>query len=270
MTLIEAVVLGLIQGATEFLPISSSGHLLLVPQLLSMPAPNLALIAIVHEGTLLAVLFYFRHDLWRIARAVIIGLRLGSPAGSDDARLGWHILVGSIPAAAAGLLLEGPLEEIFGSPSKAALLLIGTAALLVAGERALTGRKSVEHMSWMDAIIIGLFQMLALLPGISRSGSTISAALWRGLDRPAAARYSFLLGVPAILGAGLLALLDILAATDLADIWPALLTAFLSASVTGYLCIRLLLNWLRRRTLYVFAVYCAAFGIIYLAAYASN
>lgn len=268
MTLIEAILLGLIQGATEFLPISSSGHLLLVPQLLSISTPNLALIAIVHEGTLLAVLFYFRHDLWRIARAVIGGLRQRRPVANDDARLGWYIIVGSIPAAVAGLLLEGPLEEIFGSPTNAAIFLIGTAALLVAGERALSGRKDVERMTWTDAIVIGVFQMLALLPGISRSGSTITAALWRGLDRPAAARYSFLLGVPAILGAGLLALLDILAAPDLAEVWPALLTAFLSASISGYLCIRLLLNWLRRRSLYVFAVYCATFGIAYLAVFA--
>jgi undecaprenyl-diphosphatase len=195
----------------------------------------------------------------------VSGLQKGRPVASREARLGWYILVGSIPAALAGLSLEGPLEAIFSSPTYAAFFLIGTAVLLVAGERALSARKSVEQMTWADAIIIGLFQMLALLPGISRSGSTITAALWRGLDRPAAARYSFLLGIPAILGAGLLALLDILAAHNLASLWPLLLAAFFSASLSGYICIRFLLNWLRQRTLYIFAAYCACFGGIYLA-----
>lgn len=264
MNLIEAIFLGILQGATEFLPISSSGHLVLVPTLFNMADPGLSLIAIVHEGTLLAVLLYFRQDLWQVVRGVWIGLRQGQPLATAEARLGWYIVVGSIPVAVAGLTLEDFFEDVFGTPVAAAFFLLVTAALLVAGERLLSERKQLDQIGWPDAIAIGFFQMLALFPGISRSGSTITAGLWRGLDRATAARFSFLLGVPAILGAGLLALLDILAADSLAAQLPLFLTAFLAAAVSGYACIYFLLNWLRQHSLYVFAAYCAGFGIVYL------
>lgn len=264
MDLFEAILLGLIQGATEFLPISSSGHLLLIPKLLSIRAPGLSLISIVHEGTLLAVLVFFREDIQAIGKAFWVGLRERQPLASSESRLAWYIIVGSIPAAVAGLTMEDRLEKIFGRPMSAAIFLIGTAILLVAGERAVSGRKDLRELGWLDAIIIGLFQMLALLPGISRSGSTIAAGLWRGLNRDTAARYSFLLGIPAIVGAGLLAASDILAADDLGIQWPLLLASFSSAAISGYVCIRFLLNWLRNRSLYLFAAYCAVFGLLYL------
>lgn len=270
MSLLEAIFLGLIQGATEFLPVSSSGHLILIPSILSMETPTLSFVAIVHEGTLLAVLAYFRHDLWAIGTGLWSGLRERKPLGSTESRLGWYIIVGSIPAALAGLTLEDQFEAIFGTPRMAALFLLGTSLLLVAGERVMSGRKTVDQMGWTDAILIGLFQMLALLPGISRSGSTISAGLWRGLDRAAAARFSFLLGVPAILGAGVLAASDIISANDLGVRWPLYAASFGSAAISGYLCIRFLLNWLRQRNLYLFAGYCAALGILYLVAASSS
>lgn len=264
MSIIEAIFLGILQGATEFLPVSSSGHLVLFPAILGMTQPSLSLIAIAHEGTLLAVLIYFRHDLWQIIKGVLDGLRERAPLRETNSRLGWYIAVGSIPAAAAGLLLEESFEKVFGNPTAAAFFLLVTAGLLVLAERLLTGKKMLAEMTWRDAVWIGLFQMLALLPGISRSGSTITAGIWRGLNRATAARYSFLLGIPAILGAGLLALADILGSGDIAAQWPVYMATFLAAAVMGYACIYFLLTWLRSHSLYIFAVYCALLGGGYL------
>jgi len=178
--------------------------------------------------------------------------------------LGWYIVVGSIPAATAGLLFTDFFDQVFGTPKIVAFFLLVTALLLVWGERMLTGKKSLAKMTWVDAISIGFFQMLALFPGISRSGSTITGGLWRGLDRETAARYSFLLGVPAIMGAGLLSIFDLQQSGTLASEWPLLLAAFLSAAVVGYACIYFLLAWLRSHGLYIFAAYCALLGGGYL------
>jgi undecaprenyl-diphosphatase len=189
------------------------------------------------------------------------------PFGTADARLGWFILAGSIPAGVAGLALESFFEEVFGTPVVVAAFLLVTAVFLVIGERMLSGKKAVEDITLSDSIVVGLFQAFALFPGVSRSGSTITGGLIRGLDRAAAARFSFLLGIPAILGAGLLSGLDLLRANDLAAQAPLLIAGFLAAAVSGYLCIHFLLTWLRSHSLYLFAGYCAAFGIIYLLVY---
>jgi undecaprenyl-diphosphatase len=265
VNVVEAIILGIVQGATEFLPISSSGHSVLVPALFGLSEPGLTLVAVAHQGTLLAVLVYFWRDLVAIVRGVLEGLWRRQPLATAEAQLGWKIAAGSIPAAVAGLLFEDFFEDIFGEPRFAALFLLGTALLLVLGERLHRGTKSLSALSWLDAMIVGLFQMIALFPGISRSGSTITAGLIRGLDRETAARFSFLLGVPAIAGAGLLALLDILAAGDLAENLAVYAATLITAAVTGYLCIYLLLAWLRSHSLYLFAVYCAVLGLAALA-----
>lgn len=267
MTIWETIILGILQGATEFLPISSSGHLVLVPAILGWPAADLALVAIVHQGTLLAVLVYFRRDLWQIIQAVWRGMVQRQPLAEADSRLGWYIVAGSIPAGIAGLTLESFFEEAFGTPVVAAAFLLVTAVFLVIGERMLSGKKLIENLTLSDAMVVGFFQMLALFPGVSRSGSTITGGLLRGLDRAAAARFSFLLGIPAILGAGLLSGLDLLQANDLAAQAPLLFAGFVAAAVSGYLCIHFLLTWLRSHSLYLFAGYCAAFGTIYLLVY---
>jgi undecaprenyl-diphosphatase len=228
-----------------------------------MPNPGLSLIAIAHQGTLLAVLVYFWRDLWRIFLGVVQGLRQREPLAGANSRLGWYIILGSVPAAVAGFLLEGFFEELFARPVFAAAFLLVTAALLFIGERLLTGNIEIDRMDGLDALAIGIFQMLALFPGISRSGSTITGGLWRGLDREAAARFSFLLGVPAIAGAGLLALLDIRDVGLNGQLFVYLGT-FLAAAITGFLSIHFLLSWLRQHSLYPFAVYCAAFGSLYL------
>jgi undecaprenyl-diphosphatase len=159
---------------------------------------------------------------------------------------------------------------MFGEPTLAAVFLFGTAGLLVIGERLHSGTKPLEKLSWYDAIIIGLFQLIALLPGISRSGSTITGGLARGLDRATAARFSFLLGIPAIAGAGALSLIEMLSSPDAAEQLPVLGVTFVASAVVGYLCIHFLLTWLRTRRLYPFAIYCAAFGALFLILQAAN
>ncbi|MBK6710627.1 MAG: undecaprenyl-diphosphate phosphatase [Chloroflexi bacterium] len=264
MSIIEAIFLGILQGATEFLPVSSSGHLVLVPAIFDITAPDLTLIGLVHLGTLVAVLIYFRRDLWDIMVGVWRGLAERQPLGTTNARLGWFIVVGCIPAALAGFLLQDFFDGVFSHPNWAAFFLLVTAVLLVIGERMISGKKTFDTMNWLDTIVIGLFQMAALFPGWSRSGSTIAGGLLRGFDRPTAARYSFLLGVPVILGAGLLSLLDVLTAEVMMFSTAVYLSAFLAAAISGYLCIAFLLNWVRSHSLYIFAVYTAVLGTGYL------
>ncbi len=263
MSILEAIILGLIQGLTEFLPISSSGHLVLLPTIFKMSSPDLTMVGLLHLGTLTAVLIYFWHDLWEIAQGMLAGLAAREPMKDENGRLGWYIIAGSIPAAIVGLLFKDNVEQLFGDPKTVAAMLFITAALLVFGERMLSGKRTIGTMGWLDAIIIGFTQMFALMPGISRSGSTIMGGLLRGLNRPDAARYSFLLGVPAIGGAGLLALLDIFGETQ-EQSFLIYGVGFVAAAVSGYACIHFLLSWVRKHSLYPFAIYCALFGGLYL------
>ena len=264
MSILEAIFLGIIQGATEFLPISSSGHSILLPLIFGLGEPGLNEVVIAHQGTLLAVLVYFRRDIWAIIKAVLQGLVERNPLGNVESRLGWFLVVGSIPAAVIGLLFEHQFETVFSDPRFAAFFLIITAGLLIIGEKMLSGRKKLADMTWIDAILIGVFQMFALFPGVSRSGSTIMGGLTRGLNRELAARYSFLMSVPIIAGAGLIKLLGLLQAGNLAAQLPSLITVFVVAAVVGYACIAFLMNWLKERSLYPFAIYCAVFGAGYL------
>ncbi len=263
MSLLEAILIGIIQGATEFLPISSDGHLVLIPAVFGLSQPDFVLIGLVHAGTLLAILSYFWRDLLAIARAVLGGLARREPFATPEARLGYFMVLGAIPAGVVGLLALDFFEAQFASPVVAAAGLLVTAVFLVVGERLKSGTKALDRVTWLDALIIGSLQVLALFPGISRSGTTIAAGLGRGLDRPTAARFSFLVGLPAIAGAALLSLIDIFGAQGSL---PAThyLAAFVAAAVVGYLCIAFLLNWLKRHTLYPFAVYCAMVGTLFL------
>jgi undecaprenyl-diphosphatase len=181
-----------------------------------------------------------------------------------EARLGWYIAVGTIPALVAGLVLGDLLDRIFGEPRIAAAMLLGTALILVMGERGIRGTTSLARMTWADGLLIGLAQALALFPGISRSGVTIAAGMSRGLERASAARFSFLLGVPAIAGAGLLSLAELIREGGLADRALDLGLAFAASALVGYMCIHFLLTWLRKRSLYPFATYCAVVGTLFL------
>lgn len=262
MNLLEAIILGIVQGATEFLPVSSSGHSILIPALFSLKEPTLNEVVIAHQGTLLAVLIYFFRDFWRIGSAWLQGIVQQKPFATTDSRVGWFILVGTIPAAIGGILLEEYFSTVFGNPVTVACLLFVTAAFLIIGERLHSGHKTLQEMSTVDALVIGLFQLIALLPGVSRSGSTIVGGLLRGLDRPIAARYSFLLGSVAIAGAGLLSLRDFSADAGLNP--TNLIVVFVVSAVVGYACIHFLLEWLKKRSLYPFAIYCILFASFFL------
>ena len=264
MSIIEAIILGFIQGATEFLPISSSGHLVLLPEIFGLGSADLTMVGVVHLGSLVAVFIYFWKDIWAIVTAVLQGLAKRDLMGTVESRLGWLIVIGSLPAVILGFLLEDFFAGIFSSPSVAAFFLLVTAGLLVAGEKMLSGDKDIPKMDWKDAIIIGIFQSFALFPGISRSGSTIVGGLQRGLDRPTATRFSFLLGIPVILGAGLLSVVDVVLKPQATQDPIIYVVAFFSAAITGYICIYFLLRWVRNHSLYIFSVYCALLGGGYL------
>jgi undecaprenyl-diphosphatase len=265
MNITQAIILGLLQGATEFLPISSSGHLVLVPWLLGWGDVNdLTFDTTVHLGTLVAVLIYFRTDVWAILRGVFNNLKERN-LNDVSGRLGWFILLGTFPAAIIGLLLEDFFEQLFGSPGTVSILLLVTGAILLFSERASQRIREVESITWKDGLLIGVAQAAAIAPGISRSGSTIAAGLALGLKREAAARFSFLLALPIIGGAGLLKLLDAVQ-IGLAEGQSVLLViGFLTAAVSGYACIHFLLAYLRERSLYIFTAYCWIFGLFCLA-----
>ena len=263
MNIVQAFVLGIVQGITEFIPISSSGHLVLVPWLLNWPEPGLAFDTIVHWGTLLAVLAVFWRDLVALARAWARSL-VERNLEPTEARLAWLIIVGTLPAALMGFLWEDFFEGLFGSPGLVAALLLVTGAILALSERLGRRQLSMGDLSWLDSVLIGLAQGLAIAPGISRSGATIAVGLLRGVRREAAARYSFLLATPIIFGAGLLQLVELFQARAGGAQLPPLVVGFLVAAVSGYLCIRFLLAYLQRGRLYVFAAYCWLAGSVSL------
>lgn len=278
MNVLRAVLLGALQGATEFLPVSSSGHLVLVPWLLRWESPGLAFDAVVHWGTALAVIVYFWSDWlalvraffgslgelrWRKLRAALSGSggweRVEEPA---RATLAWLIILGTAPAALIGYLLEDFFEAMFGRPAFAAGFLLVTAALLTVTERLGRRERTLDAMSWPDALVVGLGQTLAIFPGISRSGATIAAGLARGLKREPSARFSFFLATPIIIGAGLFKVIDLAQMGGLAAQAPTLVVGFVVAAAVGFACIHFLLQYLQQRQLYPFAVYCAVFGVI--------
>ncbi len=265
MSLLQALILGIVQGVTEYIPISSSGHLVLVPWLLGWPTPPFTFDVLLHWGTLVGVCAYFWGDLWDIVRAVLLGLAHRRPLETPAARMGWYIVLGTLPAVVFGFFLKDFFEKFFSAPTYVATLLLVTAALLVIAERFGRRERTTADFGWLDALVIGCWQVLALLPGVSRSGSTISGAMLRGFDRYPAARFSFLLSVPALLGAGVLAIRDVVKAGSLAGDLPALSIGFVAAAVSGYLCIRWLLGYLQSRSLTAFAVYRVLFGLFCLA-----
>lgn len=265
MSFLQAIVLGIVQGATEFIPVSSSGHLVLVPWLLGWSSPGLTFDTILHWGTLLAVVGYFRRDLAALVRAGLHGLVTRHPFATLEARLAWLLVVATLPAALAGLALERQFEALFNAPIFVAAFLLLTGLLLWASEGFGSRLRDLASVNAPDALTLGIAQALAIAPGISRSGSTIAAGLLRGLDRPAAARFSFLMMVPIVFGAGLCQLVE-LAETGLAPGQPALLlVGFVAAAVTGYACIAFLLDYLRRHSLRVFAFWCWGLGLFSLA-----
>jgi undecaprenyl-diphosphatase len=281
LSLLQAVVLGVLQGATEFLPVSSSGHLVLVPWLLRWQSPGLVFDAVVHWGTALAVIIYFWKEWVALIRGAVSSLlKLGRPSPRPEenpeeeaqaaipASLAWLILLGTIPGVLAGYFLEDFFEAMFARPAAAAGFLLVTALLLTASERLSGGERGLVDLAWLDALIVGTGQALAILPGISRSGSTIAAGLVQGMKREPAAHFSFLLATPIIIGAGLLKVVELAQAGDLVAEAPVLLAGFVAAALVGFGCIHFLLRYLQRHRLYPFALYCSLFGILSLLVWA--
>jgi undecaprenyl-diphosphatase len=216
---------------------------------------------LVQWGTLVGVFAYFWRDLVSIVRGMLSGMARGRPFETLEARLGWWVVIGSIPAAAAGLLLKDRIEASFSAYALVSSVLMGAALLLLAAERFGRRARDLASLDTADAVGVGLWQTLALFPGVSRSSATIAGGMLRHLERSAAARFSFLLSIPALLGAGVVALADLLADAALLQSLALPLTAgFIAAAVSGYLVIRWLLGYLQRQSLGVFAVYRVAFG----------
>ncbi len=264
LDLLKAVVLGTIQGLTEFLPISSSAHLRIFPELFGWGDPGAAFTAVIQIGTELAVLIYFRHDIWRIGKAWVLSLVKPEWRGHLDARMGWFIILGSLPIVILGVLLKDIIEKDFRN-----LWIIGS-ALIVMGivlgvaDRLSRNDKPIKSLSLLDAVLMGLAQALALVPGVSRSGATISMGRALGYEREAATRFAFLLAIPAVVGAGIFELKDI-PGGDNSYGWGPTLVATVISFVVGYATIAWLLRYVSTRSYLPFVLYRVALGTATLA-----
>ena len=267
LDILSAIILGAVQGISEFLPISSSGHLVLVPALLGIET-GLAFDTILHIGTLVAIFTFFWKDIINLIKGFILSI-IDLTEGVDifkrelhrvpEKRFAWLIIVGTIPTGIMGILLKDAIETIFRGTLFVGIFLLVTAAVLYYSERHSSGQITQKDMSFKQALIVGICQGLAVFPGISRSGSTIASGLCLGLNREYAARYSFLLSIPAVIGAGLIQIKDI--ATLDASV-SVLLAGFISSAIFGYLSIKLLMKMIKGWSLDIFAYYCTIIGII--------
>ncbi|KQP64864.1 MULTISPECIES: undecaprenyl-diphosphate phosphatase [Nocardioides] len=257
--LLQAIVLGVIQGLTEFLPISSSAHLRIFPELFGWGDPGAAFTAVIQVGTELAVLIYFRKDIWRIATTWLRSLVRPEYRGHLDARMGWFIIVGSLPIVLLGVALKDVIERDFRS-----LWIIGTTLVvlgLVLGLADKLGRtdKRIEQITLRDAVLMGLAQAAALVPGVSRSGATLSMGRLLGYDREAATRYAFLLAIPAVVGAGVFQLREI-PGGDNPYGWTPTIVATVVSFLVGYAAIAWLLRYVSTRSYTPFVVYRVVLG----------
>jgi undecaprenyl-diphosphatase len=259
----QAIVLGIVQGLTEFLPISSTAHLRILPAFAGWDDPGAAFTAVTQLGTMAAVLLYFRTDLWRIGRAWLASLRRPELRSGLDARMGWYIVLGTIPIGVFGLVFAGQIETGARDLYVIGTTLIVLGLVLLAADQVARRDRSIEDITRRDGIVIGLAQACALVPGVSRSGATITAGLMLGFDRASAARYSFLLSVPAVVISGLFELRKI-GDEGGAGAAPTIL-ATLAAFVVGYASIAFLLRWLTRHSLAVFVAYRVGLGALVLA-----
>jgi len=267
MPLIEVIVLGLVQGLTEFLPISSTAHLALVPWLVGWPDPGLGFDIALHVGTLAAILIYFFRD-WLQILAHGFGMSFGGdPTLKRNPMLLWLMAIGTLPVGFFGYLFNKQAEGPWRNPTVIATMMIGIGVVLWICDRIGTRKKDLGHITTMDAIVIGLAQAVSIVPGTSRSGATISAGLWRNLDRSSAARFSFLLSTPAIAAAALKDLYDIQIHQGgiPQEMRIPFLLGILVSAASGLVVIHFFLEFLRSRSMSVFVVYRIVFGIIIIA-----
>jgi undecaprenyl-diphosphatase len=261
---LHAIVEGIVQGLTEFLPISSTAHLRIVPAFFGWPDPGAAFTAVVQLGTMAAVLLYFRHDLWRIARAWAKSIVDPAHRGDLDARMGWYIILGTIPIGIFGLIFKDQIETGARNLYLIGSMLIAFSVVMYLADQVAKHTRKLEQINRGDGIFIGLFQAIALIPGVSRSGSTISAGLFRGFDRESAARYSFLLSIPAVVLSGLFELRKVGGGSHQASA-SAVIIATVVAFIVGYASIAFLLRYLQRHTLMLFIVYRVVLGTVVIA-----
>ena len=260
MSTIEAIVLGIVQGLTEFLPISSSAHLRIVPELLGWDDPGAAFTAVIQLGTMAAVVIYFWKDLWRITTAWFASLTDAQRRQDPDARMGWYLIVATIPIGLLGLAFKDQIETGARDLRLIAGTLIVGGFILLYAEKVGRRVKTVEDIDTRDGVLIGLAQSAALVPGMSRSGSTISAGLFLGYTREDAARFSFLLSIPAVVLSGLFQLKDI--GTDAGPGTAATIVATIVSFVVGYAAIAWFLRYLTSHSTVVFVVYRVALGTL--------
>lgn len=267
MTFLQAIFLGIVQGITEFLPISSSAHLVLVPYFLGWKFPADQIFpfdVLVQLGTLASVMIYFRKDLAQIIVAVFQGLIDQRPFATPLARLGWYLVISTIPAIVIGLIIKNAVEMAFNSPTTTGAFLFVTAAFLIAAEKIGHRNRSMDSLGWKDALWIGFAQAASLFPGISRSGSTIAGGMSRHFQRADAGRFSFLMSIPVMFGAGLVSILDLGALPNVSSFLPVLAAGFVVAAIVGYLAIGWLLSFINRKPLTIFAIYCVLVGSLTL------
>jgi undecaprenyl-diphosphatase len=271
LDLFQAIVLGIVQGLTEFLPISSSGHLRIVPAFAGWEDPGAAFTAVIQLGTMAAVVLYFREDLLRIARAWLASLRDPSRRSELDARLGWYLILGTIPIVIFGVAFKNQIENGARDLYLIGTMLIVFGFVLLAAEKVSRRERDLSSITRRDAVVVGFAQALALIPGVSRSGATISAGLFLGMDRVSAARFSFLLSIPAVVLSGLYELKDVVngSAEGAVGIGPTALATVL-AFVSGYLSIAFLLRFLTTHTTGVFVAYRVVLGAVVLALVATG
>ena len=254
MNLLNAIFLGLLQGATEFLPVSSSGHLVLSEYFLNIEEASLAFDVALHLGTLLGVMIYFRRDFTLMFTALVKPNILGEDAGPQR-QLALYLCLGTIPGVVLGYLLKDTIVTVFRTPVFIAGTLAGAGLLLLLADKLGKLQRSLKNLGFTDAAVIGLFQALALMPGVSRSGITMTAGLMRGMNRMSAARFSFLLSGPIILGAGVYNLPAIIRQGSEPGQQGFYLAGFVAAAVSGYLVIAFLLRFVQSHSFAVFAYY---------------
>ena len=258
MNIFQAFLLGVIQGLTEFLPVSSTAHLLIGQKLLGIPATDamFSFLVIVQLGTIVSLVVYFWKDLLKLVKAFF-----SKPFSTQENKLGWYILIATIPALVAGYLLKSAVESLFKTPLlEAAIRLLITAAILALAEWLGKHNRSLEKMNWLDALFIGIAQVIAIFPGASRSGTTISAGMAHGLERKSAAHFAFLMSIPVMLAAGGYQMLDLIKMPNLVNFLLPLAVGFVVAAIVGWLAVRWLLGYLNKHSLNIFAVYCAVIG----------
>jgi undecaprenyl-diphosphatase len=261
MTFINAFILGIIQGLTEFIPVSSTAHLLIAEHMMGLDPNDETLFSfsvLIQLGTLISLFVFYGKELFGLVKAFF-----AKPFSTAENKFAWYIIIATIPALIFGYILKDAVEVLFQNPLLEATIRLFTAAVLLTLAEWLTKKnRTLDSMTWLDALFIGVIQVLSIFPGASRSGTTISGGMFRGFDRPSAARFAFLMSVPVMLAAGGYEMLDVIKMPILGDFLALLAVGFVTAAIVGWFAIKWLIDYLSSRSLYVFAADCAVVGVI--------